>query len=385
MLRRLAPERGVILPMTALFITALFGIVALAIDGGRILSENRHLQAVADQAGLSAAWAHCSGGDPVAAAVSATVGNGYQIGNVTLTPDYDPDTGTVDPTGTEFVLVELSSTIPTTFAKVIGHNTMSTSTRSVVGCNTSKGGYYAVFAGGDTCAGYGKLQLDIPGSDETVIGGTHTNGNGWISGAGNDFQGPFTHVDSFGDGGSGNSFWPGYPNQIGLQAWPITFDRGYYRDLALAGGPNRFYVSGEIDASYIQSHGDGLYYATGIIKMDASDITAAVTLVSEETIEFSGSNQRLTAYMDDLLAFGGIDYTGIDRCDKFGVSMNGSNNEWTGIVYAPKSLIEMNGSDNGTIFRGALIGWSVRLNGQDILIVGDFASIPGPPAIAIWE
>ena len=385
MLKQLRSESGVVVPLTALFTMALFGIAALAIDGGRIFAENRHLQATADQAGLSAAWAHCGGQDPAVAAVSAALANGYQASNVTVTPDYDPDTGTVNPSGSEFVLIELSSTIPTTFGKVIGYNTMATSARSVVACNTSAGGYYAIFAGGDTCPSYGKLQLDIPGSDEEVIGGTHTNGNVWISGSDNDFQGPFTHVNSFGQGGSGNGFWPGYPDQIALQPWPVTFDRDYYRDLALAGGPERFYVNGEIDASYIQSNGDGLYYATGIIKVDDSNITADVTLVSEETIEFSGSDQELTAYMDDLLAFGAMDYTGIERCDKFGVSMSGSNNEWTGIVYAPESLIEMNGSDNGTIIRGALIGWSVRLNGQDVLIEGDFASIPGPPAIAIWE
>ncbi len=43
------------------------------------------------------------------------------------------------------------------------------------------------------------------------------------------------------------------------------------------------------------------------------------------------------------------------------------------------SLIERNGSDNGTVISGSLIGLSVCLNGQDVLIEGDFAQIPGAP------
>ena len=382
---RLSSDRGVILPMTAFLSIGLFGIAAVVVDGGRIYAENRHLQATADQAGLSAADAHCTGGDPVAVAGSVAVANGYDASAATVTPDYDPATGGIGATGTEFVKVELESTIPTTFGQVIGMDTMVTNARAVVNCRVGDGGYYAVFAGGNNCEDLGKLQLDIPGSNETVIGGTHTNGNGWISGSDNDFQGPFTHVGPFGMGGTGTSFLTGYPAQIGPQPWPVTFDRDYYRDLALLGGPNRFYVNGEIDGSFIESNGDGLYYATGIIKVDKSDISASVTLVSEQTVEFSGSNQDLTAYVDDLLAFGGIEKIGIERCDQFGVSMNGSNNLWIGIVYAPLSLIEMNGSDNGTVIRGSLIGWSVRLNGQEILIEGDFVQIPGAPAIAIWE
>ena len=63
-------------------------------------------------------------------------------------------------------------------------------------------------------------------------------------------------------------------------------------------------------------------------------------------------------------------YSGIDQCDKFVVAMSGSNNAWTGIIYAPHGLIEFSGSTN-TALSGSLLGYSVRINGSDVTIIAD--------------
>ena len=87
-------------------------------------------------------------------------------------------------------------------------------------------------------------------------------------------------------------------------------------------------------------------------------------------MKISASNQVLTPRWENLLVFAGQPYSGVDQCDKFVVSMSGSDQNWTGIIYGPNGLIEMSGSTN-TTFTGSLIGFSVRLNGSEMEIIAN--------------
>src|SRR5260370_10787793 len=51
----LTQRRGAVIPIVALCLLTLLGILAIALDGGILLSERRHAQAVADAAALAAA------------------------------------------------------------------------------------------------------------------------------------------------------------------------------------------------------------------------------------------------------------------------------------------------------------------------------------------
>ncbi len=55
----------------------------------------------------------------------------------------------------------------------------------------------AIFAGGDDCAvDHAKDQFDASGSNLTVNGGVHSNDNYNVSGGSNNWNGPFTHVNT---------------------------------------------------------------------------------------------------------------------------------------------------------------------------------------------
>src|ERR1700682_4237190 len=48
-------RRGAVMPWVLLSATVIFGVVALGLDGGRLMDERRHAQATADAAALAAA------------------------------------------------------------------------------------------------------------------------------------------------------------------------------------------------------------------------------------------------------------------------------------------------------------------------------------------
>ena len=139
-------QRGQALILIALAAVGLFGFGALAIDGSRIFSDRRHAQNAADTAALAAALARVravgsnldANGNPIQSAIDAetvdaglkrAASNGYENdANSTvevhmcnesgLNPGCEGLLGGV--ALSEYVQVKIVSTIPTTFARVIG-------------------------------------------------------------------------------------------------------------------------------------------------------------------------------------------------------------------------------------------------------------------------
>ncbi len=100
-----AGRRGVVTIFCAVSLVALLGVVALALDGGRLQEERRRVQAVADAAALAAAcdmydwyWTN-SGDDPSgtakASALATAAANGYPHDGVRtiITVNIPPSTG----------------------------------------------------------------------------------------------------------------------------------------------------------------------------------------------------------------------------------------------------------------------------------------------------
>lgn len=136
-------EKGQALILITLGIIALTGFTALAIDGGRAFEERRHAQNAADTAALAGALAHSRAEDIVNAAQSRATSNGYDdnetSNNVTVTVT-DTASG-VCPAGRsgKEIKVDITTTIDTTFARVLGRNTM---TNTVSATARSCGSYY---------------------------------------------------------------------------------------------------------------------------------------------------------------------------------------------------------------------------------------------------
>ncbi|MDL1910300.1 hypothetical protein FBQ81_06340 [Chloroflexi bacterium CFX6] len=122
-------EKGQALILITLGIIALTGFTALAIDGGRAFEERRHAQNAADTAALAGALAHSRDEDIVSAAQARATSNGYDddgASNDVIVTVTDTASG-VCPAGRpgKEIKVDITTTIDTTFARVLGRNTMT--------------------------------------------------------------------------------------------------------------------------------------------------------------------------------------------------------------------------------------------------------------------
>jgi hypothetical protein len=135
---RPAPRSGAILAWVALSLAVILGIVALNLDGGRLLEERRRAQTVADAAALTAAadlyanyWGH-HGLDPNgtagAAAEAAAVANGYPAGAVTV--NVPPQSGTFAGQAGH-VEVVLRTSVGATFGTLFTDQDLPVSARAV--------------------------------------------------------------------------------------------------------------------------------------------------------------------------------------------------------------------------------------------------------------
>lgn len=140
-------QRGQALILIALAAVGLFAFSALAIDGSRAFSNKRHAQNAADTAVLAAALAQIrTPGDEnvkfaaaVAAAEDRAESNGFvHNGSSIIVEIYRCDnpatTCTGLPTGadpTEYIQVKIVSTIPTTFGRVIGRQTLTSAVEAI--------------------------------------------------------------------------------------------------------------------------------------------------------------------------------------------------------------------------------------------------------------
>jgi hypothetical protein len=387
----------------------LIGAIGLGIDGSRTYEERRAAQTAVDHAATAAAYASCLGSDLTesrAAGQLAATRNGYDDAAPSIVVTLDPVVGQADT-----FRAEITSTVATTFARVLGINDLTVSVEATaggVGCDSGSGPG-ALYAGGDNCTG-GKFAVDVPGSSNEVYGGVHSNSDASVGGGSNDFTettspdypDPWTYVGDLKSGsiGNDNEYAPGYPLDVGPSIpspqWPAPWAPSdasdaamltAYRDLAIANGT---YFTGKIDSITK----DGVYYTTSTDGMDISSVTGTtrnVVLVAPNgEIKISASSVVFNPYVnvalprDGVLMFSGKTHSGLEKCDKYTISISGSSSDWNGILWGPGGLIEMNGSTN-IANDGSLIGWAIRLNGSDLVIRYDPDLFQGDPSVLILK
>ena len=129
-------ERGQSLVLIALAVIGLFGFSGLAIDGSRVFSDRRNAQNAADTAALAAALARIR--EPIVAdkataaeqaAMQRAISNGYDNdANSTVEVHMCDEVGLNPPceglpglaNKAEYIQVKIESTIPATFARIVG-------------------------------------------------------------------------------------------------------------------------------------------------------------------------------------------------------------------------------------------------------------------------
>jgi Flp pilus assembly protein TadG len=377
-------ESGITFVVFAVAIVVILGMVAVGVDGGRLYDERRKAQNAADHAAATAAHAVCSRrlttGQAITAGEASALTNGYDNNGATNTVTV------AHVAGTRFTAT-IETTIPSTFAVIIGWENLTTGGAATAECNGSKVvGPGAVYAGG-TCPG-GKYAFEVSGSTNEVYGGVHANDDVRVGGSGNDFsnlvspEDPFTYVGSM-DPGAGNSYEPGYPYQVPMPSpvWPTGWDPSVVDATFLALYEAQAVANGTFFTGKVTSiTKDGVFYTTSSEGMDISSVTGStrnVVLVAPNgPIKISASDKTFNPWQPpspELLPRDGIlmlsDKTypaAADKCDKYVIAVSGSSSTWNGIMWAPNGLIEMSGSFNETEVKGTLVGHAVRLNGSDL-------------------
>ena len=128
-------QKGQAIILLAFAMVGLVGFAALAIDGGRVLSDKRHAQNAADTAALAAALEIVHGGNNTSVeqkALDRALSNGYD--NDATLQDVEVHRPPIDGPyvgNNQYVQVIIRSTIQTTFARVIGRPEVTNTVQAV--------------------------------------------------------------------------------------------------------------------------------------------------------------------------------------------------------------------------------------------------------------
>jgi len=154
-MKRTNSQKGQALILIAFGIVALVGFTALAVDGGRVLSDRRHAQNAADTAVLASALSKVNGANAATYKTNGTdraASNGYTTGvnDRTVEVDLCSDVSGANacaglPTGavtSEYIRVRITSIVPMTFGRVLGRQTVTNVVEAIahIGGSTSSGG-----------------------------------------------------------------------------------------------------------------------------------------------------------------------------------------------------------------------------------------------------
>jgi hypothetical protein len=170
-------ERGQAIVLIVLMLTALLGITALAVDGGRLYSGRRSAQNSADNAALAGALALCNSGDPLVASFASADNNGYDNdGTSNIVEVNHPPMSGLNIGDNEYVEVIITSNQEASFAQVLSQENLQVASRAVARCFSTYGpvaGGYAMLALNPTadCA----FNVVGSGSAAAVQGGIYIN------------------------------------------------------------------------------------------------------------------------------------------------------------------------------------------------------------------
>lgn len=138
-------ERGTVIVLTLAGLTAILGVIGLAIDLGLMFDYKQRAQMAADAAALAAAL---SPTDYQAAALEMSKANGYEnnVGSIRVTATTPPMIGDYTASGNKdkYFEVTVKEEYPTYFLKMIGIKTFPIEARAVAGIGGTGGNCMAV-------------------------------------------------------------------------------------------------------------------------------------------------------------------------------------------------------------------------------------------------
>jgi Flp pilus assembly protein TadG len=384
-------ERGITLAIFAVALVPLLMFVALGVDGARIFDERRQAQNAADHAAIAAAYASCTAtlGNVVSVAQAAGYAsadrNGYDNG------DTNDVTIAVEPgvaAGAHEYRATIQTTIPTTFAQVMGFAELSTTTTATARATGCSGGIAgatpsAIHAGGTSCPGGSLRTIEFNGNQNQVIGGATAYGGARLSGDLNAWTATaptpsLKFAGTFSESGTGNTYNPARQGPVTIppdlvSRWPKGWSPddqttpmwNAYRD-----SPARRNASTTTDKFEISTN--GIYYTErpgGVVVEIRSTAVNSITVVNRSGPIFIGealTGRTFTAFAaPEGGKAGAIFISGFNSngkpCDDDTIRRSGEGGTWNGIWWAPNGLVNFSGNKNR--MNGSVIAHAVHNRG----------------------
>jgi len=329
----------------------LLGCGAMVIDVGSWYLGKRQAQAAADAGALAGAqFLPEDPGEAVAYAQSYVAKN-LADAQATVTPGYAGDPLKVE--------VKIHITRPGFFSALFGIDSVDIGGRAVA-TRAPEQQPVAVFSYNSSCSS--NDGLFISGNSQTIEGAIISNGRFDVSGGNNTASyatagGPddcSPHVS-----GTGNQFpideTPDLHSDV--VTWPAYFTQSsFVCDYSAA------------NFSFAKSNTTipaGVYCATKKISVSGNNLVGNVTFIAPDfSIATSGS--VFTPYSNGVLWFD----TGTRE-----FNFSGSDNDWTGIIFAPFARINFSGSSFSS-FSGMIEGLNVKMTGSSWSIKGTGPLVP---------
>jgi len=365
-------EAGQTLVIIAVAMVGLVAMLALAIDGGNMYLERRHVQNAADAAALAAARAIGKGwnDDSVQMIINeyAVIRNGADAASGTYLPSQEPVGGGYVPEDSNGVRVHATKTVSTFFAGMLGLQQATVAANAAAQYEVQQQGCggYAIWAHGNTC----KVEMDWSGGGGLIDGNVHSNGSVKVSGTGKMVTGICEYVTSVQDNTSDIT----YVQTAYNAEWPIRWYIEDYRpggDAALLAQAEGKYFEHICDTWKISSSehtiAEGLHYCHGNVDISGNQQLGHVTIVAEGEIKLSGSDCTYEAYMDGLLFFSNKVLPPETMCNNSVIDMTVQGGTYTGFFYAPNGAIKYASSDQNVV-DGGLICWAADISGNGFTI-----------------
>jgi hypothetical protein len=392
----------------------LLAFAGVAIDGGRLLTLQREVQNASDFAALAGARAFCNDEAFLPFVYANAAQNGFDNNGATntVTGSHPPISG-IYMGNPDYVQVVITATIPSAFIHLVYPGPLQVTADAVAACQKHLFAQVnkALFGIG-TCPGDDR-GIDGSGSNNEIIGPTHTNDYFYVGGSNWHFHGPVGYSDRGYVNPGGNQLPPGSPAYAAPQANPLASltTAMYGPGGARVQGKivHNLSTGGKVDIGRLTSAGlyntttrqlaTGVYYAGNQeIDLSDSDMHGTVTLVSENKIKLGGSRIQLEPYVDGMVMFS--NHQPSEPCKDAVIDLGGSGNTapvvthspepygtvtgytesdnfFHGLVYAPRGQVMTSGSKS--TIRGAVIGWGIKLNGSNELIIYDDSFFPPQP------
>jgi Flp pilus assembly protein TadG len=363
--RNLKNEGGQALVLVALFAMVLMGFAASVVDVGMVQVAKAKMQNAADAAALAAAKDLPNASTAVGTAKDFAELNGADKLDTIATTPYKGDSATIE--------VVCTKNVQYTFARVLGFTDTNISARAVAGAAVIGGPFgFTIFSGDPG------FELTFNGTNTNIDGSAHSNNKFLMNGTNQKITGLAEAVSSFKMNGTSQTIVGSCQgSSISINGSNISVGNKIYSAAPWIDMPDfSALVQAEAEAAGQVYTGDKTYngnninvdspvYVKGNLTVNSTNFTGKGIVLVSGNIVFNGTN---------------LSSSGSSVCfySKNGdITINGTNIELHGLVYAPNGTILMNGT-NQTV-KGRVIGNMVKFNGTNFDIIsgtGDLDCLP---------